>query len=465
MRFDVNCNICGSSNFREVAVRADSIPVVLCSTCGHGVVRYFTDDVESLYQDDYFSSAGPSAAGYEDYAYMAEHGVSWAAALVDLLRPGGRVLDIGCADGHLLKKLGPSYERYGIEPNLRAREQCRSAGISILAADIMDDRIRPEYAHAFDVELAIAVFEHVPDFRGAVEAALDLLKPDGLLLFEVPLFSEVSPSDDPWLRTSLEHIHYPTSESLDYLFRNVLGLEFAGYPVLIRTFAHTYIGMASRSKTVLESSKQRLDRCLTASPATLNPLEARFRFLFEVVHAANNDPEVLALCRHLLPRDVNYFVLRRLADLWAADVARLEDAEMRWRDARDYLKEVEAARDWHANESDKRNEVISAQARTVEEQARAYEKLQQRNQLLTQANEEVRRQVELYIQQLRNRDEELQELGNRLRAGQETQAELQRVVEDSQVWRSQIEASLSWRFTKPLRVLGSLAKPRSVRKK
>ena len=198
------------------------------------------------------------------------------------------------------------------------------------------------------MELAIAVFEHIPDFRGAIEAAIALLKPDGLLLFEVPLISEGNESD-LWLGSSLEHIHYPTERALQYLFNNVLGLRLAGSPVPIRNFTNTYIGMTSKSEVVFESFKKRFDRFFTAEADTLNPGEGRFRCLLEVVHAANTSVAALNLCRHLAPRDVNPLIVRRLTDLWLADARRLEDMEGRNNTTRDYLRKVEEARDWHGH--------------------------------------------------------------------------------------------------------------------
>jgi hypothetical protein len=84
-----------------------------------GVVDHIPDDLLALYGYDYYgieSGHPQNERGYTDYAYTAEHGVGWAAALVKLLRPaGGRILDIGCADGHLLGKIGRGYTTFGIE--------------------------------------------------------------------------------------------------------------------------------------------------------------------------------------------------------------------------------------------------------------------------------------------------------------------------------------------------------------
>src|SRR5579864_7230167 len=100
-RFDDCCTVCGADAFRRIGERSDGIPVIVCTTCGHGVVEYFRDDLHALYGDEYFAAAPDSTIGYTDYDYTAQHAVSWASALIRMLRGEGRVLDIGCANGHL----------------------------------------------------------------------------------------------------------------------------------------------------------------------------------------------------------------------------------------------------------------------------------------------------------------------------------------------------------------------------
>jgi O-antigen biosynthesis protein len=373
IHFDNICNICGSSEFQPFAERADGIPVVLCRCCGHGVIRYLPGAVDDLYGDDYFSSSKASV-GYEDYAYTAEHGVSWAAALAQLLLPSGRILDIGCANGHLLRKFGAAYERFGIELNQRAAEECRMNGITVLASDVLDQNLRRDHEEEFNLALAIAVFEHITDFRGAVEATMALLRTDGLLLFEVPLLSEYDRSD-PWLRTSLEHIHYPTERSLHHLFETILGLELIGSRVLIHRFGQTYVGLAAKSRKAMEAAAQCFDRCIHAPLDRLTVEEARFRCLFGLIHTADTSPEMLALCEYLTPSDWNSLAVRRLLELWKADVLRAVGVLEHCKHVESYLKEVEAARDWHAEESRKRDEMLRELADDRDTQVRAIERI------------------------------------------------------------------------------------------
>jgi SAM-dependent methyltransferase len=454
------------------------------------------------------------------------------AALVELLRPKGRILDIGCADGHLLRKLGGNYDRFGIELNRQAAEKCRADGITILASDILDPELPRRYAEAFELESAIAVFEHIPDFKAAVEAALALLRPDGILLFEVPLISETDPSD-AWFSTSLEHIHYPTERSLQYLFHKVLGLGLAGSSVVIRNFARTYVGFTSKSPEVVRSTGKCFEHWMTAPPGSLQSEEARFRWLFEVIHAANNDSDVLPLSRYLDARDLNPLILQRLVELWMVDLKRCESVEERVGTLQDYLKEVEKARDWHAAESKKREEIIEAErgaldkavhddAATREALDRAVHELDvQRAAFAKTTNEleaqraafvkttnELATQREALDQTIRDleaerqaRAETLRELVAERRVMEEIRAERfqtlqdleakraafdktvcdleaerldrdrtlrelkvergerERTVKVMEAWQAAIEASWSWRLTRPLRVLGRLLVP------
>src|SRR5262245_41274091 len=114
------CCVCGGATFVPLQSRADEIMVLRCRACGMGVVEKFPDDALGLYGDSYYYSSGrPSEMNrsYSNYELVAEHGVTWAASLVELIRPRGRILDVGCADGYLLNKLELGFERYGIEVN------------------------------------------------------------------------------------------------------------------------------------------------------------------------------------------------------------------------------------------------------------------------------------------------------------------------------------------------------------
>ena len=70
----------------------------------------------------------------------AEHSTAWAAALIRLLSPSGRLLEIGCADGHLLRRRLASHHGYGIEVHPRMAAAAASEGVLVIGSDLFDPR-------------------------------------------------------------------------------------------------------------------------------------------------------------------------------------------------------------------------------------------------------------------------------------------------------------------------------------
>ena len=254
-RYDSECIVCGAREFIPFGQRTDGVHVLQCARCGHGIVEQFQENVESLYADDYFSAPPDSAIGYQEYAQTAEHAIAWAPSLLRILKPRGKVLDIGCANGLALQLLGKGYDCFGIELNESMAQEARRSGVQMIAHDLLDSSVEQRYAGWFDAALAIAVFEHIPDFKEAFRTATALLKPDGILIFEVPV---VQVAGDIWYRSSLEHLHYPTKSSIEYLFREILHLPLTGTVVDVQDFGCTYIGLTSPDAETARPGRRRI---------------------------------------------------------------------------------------------------------------------------------------------------------------------------------------------------------------
>lgn len=340
------CDTCASSGLLDWLVRSDGLRVLQCPRCGTGVVERLPGDLVAIYEGDYYSRDPDSGVGYSDYAYTAEHSVGWAAALVDALRPdGGAALDIGCADGLLLSKLGPAYSRRaGVEMHPGMAEVCRGRGYELLAHDLYDP-ILDDVAGAFDVVTAIAVFEHVPEFARAVRRALGLLAPDGILLFEVPLMSPLH-DNGVWLTSSLEHLYYPTEASLQHLFARELGVDLAGGELHIRGYGSTFVGLAAKDPQVAERGAATWARVASAEALEdLDPRERRAWVHLHLLHAAQSSAATVTALAGLPVEDLQPAVVRRVSELWAADTVAREDATAAVAELRDYLHRVERARD------------------------------------------------------------------------------------------------------------------------
>ncbi|MGQ0680169.1 MAG: glycosyltransferase [Actinomycetota bacterium] len=311
-----SCPVCGEVDLSAALERTDGIWVMRCNRCGMGFVESRPADILSLYDDAYYSGGG-ELTGYADYEATASHSLAWVAQLVRLVQQGGVVLDVGCASGYLLAQLGPTFEPYGIEVNVRLAAQCRAQGIQILGPDILDSGMAQHWQGQFDVITAMAVLEHVTDIRGALENISAMLKPGGLLIFETPL-TRWDDRDSIWLRSSLEHIFYPTVEGLRYLFNQVFTGLAAGREVEIANFGATFVGAAGGSP----AQAAQLDRLWSAPLIELAGPGRQFRLYFDLVYAAKVNPETVALLPELPAHEWNPRLAGRLSALWKTELGR-----------------------------------------------------------------------------------------------------------------------------------------------
>ena len=295
--------------------------ILQCDGCGLGVVARMPESTASYYDDNYYYKDGGST-GYEDYGCMVEHGVGWAAALVRLLCRRGKILDIGCADGYLLSKMGGDFETYGIEVNAKAASQARGKGVTVLGDDLLDTRQLDHHRATFDVVTAIAVFEHLRDFRGGFKAAIDLLNDDGILLFEVPVMSSES-SCAAWLQGSFEHIYYPTETSIRHVVEVELRQHLIGAELRIKDYASTYIGLVTKTATTAERIKGVFERLMIADFKGATLEESRASTHLHLLHAGQATDASVHSMRLLDPAEFTAPVIARIAQLWSFDLSRL----------------------------------------------------------------------------------------------------------------------------------------------
>lgn len=337
------CNVCQGEKFNVLSDRIDHARVLRCDHCDMGVVDPTPAQTEGFYGDEYYGGAAHrEGVGYGDYLFTAEHGVSWAAAFVQLLKDGGKALDIGCVDGYLLRKLTGPFELFGIEVNKQMARRASSHGIVILGNDLLDPKLRETQRGSFDVVTSIAVFEHLTDLRGGMEIALDLLKDDGVLLFEVPLISEKH-DNEMWFRSSLEHIFYPSERSLRYLVEEELKHYLIGGECVVRDYASTYVGVVIKCAANGERIRALYQR-LTGAEEPLSTAERAARLQLLLVHCASTSIETVGdlAC---LPRQAFTTALRkRLQQLWTEDLRALSSL-------RASTPELIKARDYHATQA------------------------------------------------------------------------------------------------------------------
>jgi SAM-dependent methyltransferase/organic radical activating enzyme len=235
---DGACPICSSHETALLLKRKDDLPVFRCNACGfmftpRSVFESRYGDIDGLYEQSYFKS-DTGDIGYVDYASLSTSNFLWRPAFLELVEGirGKKILDIGCATGILLEMLqerGAS-EVAGVEISAFAAARAGSKGLRVFNSDITAADVGKDY----DIITAFDVIEHVPDIHAFLSRVYELLSDDGVFVFLTPDAgsSEAACQMENWygFKSSLEHIHYFSAESLRY----ALGRVFLPAPVLYR---------------------------------------------------------------------------------------------------------------------------------------------------------------------------------------------------------------------------------------
>ena len=100
------------------------------------------------------------------------------------LRPsGGSLLEVGSAHGWFLEQTAPYFSALGVEPDNGMYALSKGQGLNVRHGYFPDALASNE---CFDVIVFNDVLEHIPHVDQAVEACARHLKPDGLLLVNLP---------------------------------------------------------------------------------------------------------------------------------------------------------------------------------------------------------------------------------------------------------------------------------------
>jgi SAM-dependent methyltransferase len=177
--------------------------------CSCGLVYTFPqplegmiDATEEVHPDDF-------------YGFPAHFKAKWMSRRC----PPGRLLEVGCGNGHFLfqaRKLG--YDVTGLEPSPFRAQQARTQYQLTVQEAFLANHGLP--LAQFDVVYHCDMLAHFHDPLAALQSMVELLRPGGVLCFEVGIMGGMDPS---WYhavgRVGLErHLWLYSAPSLDRLF-------------------------------------------------------------------------------------------------------------------------------------------------------------------------------------------------------------------------------------------------------
>lgn len=143
---------------------------------------------QEFFSKDYFF--GKKKSNYYNYNWW-DRDSNWKHIIkaVEKNKMRGRVLDMGCAFGFLLKRLRPYFsELHGLDISAyaaeRARKEVPSAKLEVLDIDTDDLPYPDEY---FDLITALDVLEHTRSIEKNLKKIVKKMKKEGYLIVTVPV--------------------------------------------------------------------------------------------------------------------------------------------------------------------------------------------------------------------------------------------------------------------------------------
>ena len=184
----VQCDLCGAENPRFVLEsRGLDGPLVECVKCGFRYVgkrrsglTFGTENPEETEKRLRAANTQVRHLRLEEEHRLAILNARWRLDLIRKIRPGGTLLEVGCARGDFLSVARETFDARGVEPNPELAES--AARIAPIHRDIIE---RTPWS-GFDVIASFHVIEHVDSPRSFIRAAAERLRPGGLMVIETP---------------------------------------------------------------------------------------------------------------------------------------------------------------------------------------------------------------------------------------------------------------------------------------
>jgi SAM-dependent methyltransferase len=189
------CPLCGGSAYVAEATEVRDFEYdapgtfawMRCSTCG--LIRLAptpsSEGLAAAYPPHYHGFVKPKSKLTQTLIQASRRRA--AKGFARRLPEGGTILDVGCSFGHLLSEVGRlgNYRLLGVEFGAEPAAEARRRGIEVWQGDLTQVDIPKE---SVDVVTMQHVLEHVPDPVATLRKTHSILRPNGLVMGELPNF-------------------------------------------------------------------------------------------------------------------------------------------------------------------------------------------------------------------------------------------------------------------------------------
>ncbi|HKU89323.1 MAG TPA: class I SAM-dependent methyltransferase [Steroidobacteraceae bacterium] len=201
-----------------------------CRSCGHVATLYSVSAVERYQAHEYSYDSSNSRVSIQHFKEFAD-------AVLGVHQPSENALivDIGSNVGTLLSHFKDAGHAHvvGVEPASNIARLAVSSGIPTLN-NFFDGSIVAPLREAGGVEILLSsnVVNHADDLRGLLRTARDVMKPDGIFVFEVPYLLDLV-RGTAFDTIYHEHVHYygvkPLAECLAGAGFSIFRIDFIDY--------------------------------------------------------------------------------------------------------------------------------------------------------------------------------------------------------------------------------------------
>lgn len=199
-------------------ITADPFRIEVCQNCGIAFTRPSPSELSNYYPSGYYGGGSKRFPAFVDHLQRALYRRR-AAAVEQILGGKGKVLDIGCGPGFLLREFrAQGWDVQGTEFSEQSAAHARhTLGLPVVVGDIAELKFEPG---SFDAVILWHVLEHMIDPQRTIANVARLLRPGGLLLCAVPNFGslEARLTRDKWFHLDVpRHLHHFTVQALTSL--------------------------------------------------------------------------------------------------------------------------------------------------------------------------------------------------------------------------------------------------------
>lgn len=219
---EIICPLCQAKNnccgvYRQVTATRD---LVKCNVCGLYFVwplEVASTEPNEAYTKEYYDAWALENLGDDGLAKMKQATFDRLLARVEHYQKSGKLLDIGCALGHLLASAKDrGWEAYGVEVSeYGAEEAAKRIGPNRVWQGDFLELAMPH--GSYDVITNVDLIEHVYDINAFLGRCRELLKTGGLLVTVTPDIKSLSHvlMKKTWPHFNDQHVIFFSKESIE----------------------------------------------------------------------------------------------------------------------------------------------------------------------------------------------------------------------------------------------------------